>query len=77
MYHKNGSVFIGEFVNGVANGQGHYIKTDGSYYHGRMSNNMANDQNGIFWSPKFQYKGGILNNEIHGKGQETGEHHFF
>jgi hypothetical protein len=43
MYHKNGAVFVGEFVGGVANGQGHFVKNDGSYYHGRMKNNMAND----------------------------------
>lgn len=43
MYHKNGSVFIGEFYQGIADGLGHYVKTDGSYYHGRLKNNMAND----------------------------------
>lgn len=43
MYHKNGSVFIGQFFNGIADGQGHYVKNDGSYYRGKLRNNMAND----------------------------------
>lgn len=51
MYHKNGSLFIGEFESGVANGDGHFVKTDSSYYHGRMYKNQANDENGYFWSP--------------------------
>lgn len=72
MYHKNGGVFIGEFVSGVANGQGHYVKNDGSYYQGRMKNNMANDDKGFYWSPKFTYNGNIIDNEIQGLGREQG-----
>lgn len=54
---------------GVANGEGHFVKPDGSYYHGRMKNNMANDANGHYWSPKFEYRGEILDNEFNGKGR--------
>lgn len=43
MYHKNGSFFVGNFMQGVANGDGFYIKKDGSYYRGRMINNVADD----------------------------------
>lgn len=53
MYNKNGSVFVGEFFNGVADGQGHFVMSDGSYYEGRIRNNLANDTNGFFWSPRF------------------------
>ena len=43
MYHKNGCLFIGHFFQGMANGDGFYVKPDGSYYRGRMVNNMADD----------------------------------
>lgn len=43
MYHKNGSLFIGKFEGGVANGFGHFIKPDGSHYVGNLTNNKAND----------------------------------
>lgn len=43
MYHKNGSVFVGSFNGGIADGIGHYVRTDGSYYTGKMRNNKAYD----------------------------------
>lgn len=49
MYYRNGNVFIGEYIGGIANGNGHFIKKDGSYYHGKMENNKANDENGKFY----------------------------
>lgn len=57
MYQKNGSVFVGSFKEGVADGVGYYVRTDGSYYQGKMRNNKANDDNGYFWSPNLEYKG--------------------
>jgi hypothetical protein len=39
MYKKNGSIFIGRFINGVADGPGFYAKVDGTYYTGDFSNN--------------------------------------
>ena len=53
MYQKSGPVFVGSFNAGVAEGLGHYVRTDGSYYQGKMRNNKANDDNGYFWSPDF------------------------
>lgn len=49
MYHNDGSIFIGEFFSGVADGQGHFVKPDGSYYKGKLKDNMANDENGFYW----------------------------
>jgi hypothetical protein len=48
MYYKNGSIFIGQFENGEANGPGHFVFEDGSYYHGNMTNNKA-DGNGEYF----------------------------
>ena len=53
MYYKNGSVFVGYFEAGIANGDGHFVKSDGTFYHGKMENNLANDINGYYWSPEF------------------------
>lgn len=70
MYHKGGSVYIGQFSHGIANGIGHYVMTDGSFYQGKMKDNSANDEeNGFFHSPHIDYTGCILNNEIHGFGR--------
>ena len=77
MYRNNGSLFIGRFDGGVAEGDGYYIKPDGSYYKGNMKNNQANDENGFFWSPLIQYQGGIHQNKFNGKGKEKGENHEF
>jgi hypothetical protein len=77
MYHQSGSVFIGEFRAGVANGRGHFVAKDGSYYHGNLRNNMANDTNGHYWTPKCEYKGNFVDNEIEGKGFERGKNSVF
>ena len=41
MFKKNGTVFVGLFDDGIANGIGHFVLHDGSYYHGNFSNNQA------------------------------------
>lgn len=48
MYYPNGSVFVGSFQDGLANGEGHYVFFDGSYYMGKMKDNKADDSSGIF-----------------------------
>jgi hypothetical protein len=39
MYKEDGSLYIGEFSKGKAEGQGVYIFTDGSYYQGKFIDN--------------------------------------
>jgi hypothetical protein len=77
MYHKSGSVFIGQFKNGKAEGRGHFVETDGSYYQGKLRNNMANDTEGYYWTPNFEYRGGFVDNEIEGEGVEKSENSVF
>lgn len=48
MYYTNGSLFIGEFKEGVAEGPGHFIWKNGSFYQGNMTKNKANDEHGIY-----------------------------
>ena len=40
LYKKDGSVYIGEFSNGKANGDGVLIYPNGSYARGTYNNNM-------------------------------------
>ena len=40
LYKKDGSVYIGEFFNGEANGDGVLIYPNGSYAHGTYNKNM-------------------------------------
>ena len=57
MIYNNGSVFIGEFIDGKANGPGHYILPDGSYYHGTMVNNVAECSSAVFETQNFKFEG--------------------
>ena len=41
MYKQNGAYFVGNFVNGKAQGSCCYIMPDGSYFQGDMNENMA------------------------------------
>lgn len=75
MYYANGNVFLGQFINGRANGQGHYVFTDGSYYHGYMKDNQADTDDGEYTSDEIVYKGGFKDNMFHGKGEEKGKNH--
>ena len=40
LYKKDGSVYIGEFSNGKANGKGVLIYPNGSYAHGTFDSNV-------------------------------------
>lgn len=55
MYHHNGNFFIGEFSKGMANGKGHFIKSDGTWYRGNFINNKANDTKGQYKSKSLFY----------------------
>ena len=53
MSYLNGSLYIGQFFNGVATGQAFYFDPQGSYYKGKMSENKANDENAIYKAKGF------------------------
>lgn len=59
MYKENGSVFIGNFVSGKAEGPCFYVLKDGSYFKGNMKDNHAHCEEGIFISPSYEYSGGF------------------
>jgi hypothetical protein len=41
MYKQDGSLFLGQFSLGKAQGNGAYIFKDGSFYSGTFNNNIA------------------------------------
>ena len=77
MYKADGSLFIGKFENGKANGDGRYILKDGSYYSGLMKNNVAETQKGIYESKQVKYEGEFSHNTFYGNGEEKGENYQF
>jgi hypothetical protein len=41
LYKEDGSLFVGEFVKGKAEGNGVFIMPDGSIFRGKLHNNEA------------------------------------
>lgn len=66
LYKKNGSLYVGCFSNGKAEGQGTLIFPDGSYARGSFHNNML--KKGEYSSSDFKYIGDFQNNLFHGLG---------
>jgi hypothetical protein len=48
LYKKNGSIYVGYFKEGKAEGNGLCVFVDGSYYEGEMVNNLAECTNGHY-----------------------------
>ena len=66
MYKADGSLFIGIFSHGTAQGDALLILPDGSYYQGMMKDNTAECSNGIYQCPSYIYKGSFRNNHFDG-----------
>ena len=66
LYKKDSSLYVGEFSNGKANGDGVLIYPDGSYARGTYNNNMI--ARGQYASQGFKYVGEFKNNDFHGEG---------
>jgi hypothetical protein len=77
MYKSDGSLYIGHFSKGKANGLGAYIFPSGAYFKGKFYNNQASCDNGIYEAEEFKYSGGFRDNLFWGKGREEGPKHSF
>lgn len=77
MYKPNGSIYIGHFDNGRAQGKGVFIFDDGSYYEGDFNRNVAETQKGIFKSDHLTYIGGFRDNCFDGEATEEGRDYKF
>lgn len=70
MYKSDGSLYIGYFRKGKAEGRGVLIFANGSFYQGDFSNNKANSYQGYYESPECKYTGGFKDNAFSGQGKE-------
>jgi len=77
MYKPHGSIYLGYFDHGKAQGKGVFIFPDGSYYNGEFSRNEAETKNGIYESDTLNYKGGFSRNTFDGEAEEIGQGYTF
>jgi hypothetical protein len=77
MYKEDGSLYIGHFNHGKAEGKGVFIFPNGSYYNGDFIDNKAESNHGVFQSEVVKYTGGFKNNAYHGFGKEVGINYEF
>ena len=69
MHKPDGSLFLGYFSHGKANGIGTYIFNNGSFYAGYFNNNVAETSgknNGYYENDDLKYTGGFKDNTFHG-----------
>ena len=78
MYKADGSLFVGNFKDGKANGEGYYFIFDGSFYHGKFENNKAVDSRGeLMMEDDTEFVGDFKNNILDGKGVEKGDNYTY
>jgi hypothetical protein len=67
----DGSRYIGEFNDGMPNGQGKLIYTNGAQYEGQVRDGVPNGQGAYLYSNGMHYSGQFLNGLPNGKGTLT------
>jgi hypothetical protein len=69
---KNGSKYVGSFINDFIHGKGYYIDIEGRLYVGEFSNGKANGKGKISIEDNkgYFYEGDFKDNEFDGHGQE-------
>ena len=72
-YYDDGSYYLGEFKNGMRNGQGTFIYQDGSRYEGEWKNDMRHGKGKFYFSNDTKqghklFYGDWKNDTIHGYG---------
>lgn len=72
-YFMDGSMFEGQYIEGIPVGDGRYISANGNYYEGEVKAGRANGQ-GKYISEHFKYTGGFREDKQDGYGieQRTG-----
>jgi len=69
--YPDGSLYVGEFINGVAEGNGVLTKTDGSRYEGGFKNGQYHGLGSLTAPDGFKYEGQHKNGRSHGRGIMT------
>ena len=66
-----GEIYVGQFKDGKANGQGTYIYADGEKYLGQFKDGKANGQGTNTWTNGDKYVGQFINDNRTGQGTYT------
>jgi hypothetical protein len=67
----NGTRYIGEFNDGMPNGQGKLLYSNGAKYEGQVRDGVPNGQGAYLYSNGMHYSGQFLNGLPNGKGTLT------
>ncbi len=68
---SDGDTYEGNYVNGKANGLGHFYNDDGDHYEGHFKNGLRSGKGTYWYSPEselFKYEGEWEAGREHGKG---------
>lgn len=67
--YPNGSVYEGDFTDGVQHGQGKMVYTDGNIYEGEWDRGAAHGRGRLVYPEGGYYEGEFQNNEPQGQGK--------
>lgn len=66
--YSNGTVYEGEFQEGVADGRGTFYYTNGSVYQGDVKNGSFEGRGTLRYAGGTEYEGTFQNHQFHGRG---------
>ena len=66
--YSDGSVYVGEFENGIKNGYGVYYFSNGDVYEGNFKDDKRNGYGVYYFSNGDEYEGNFENGQITGEG---------
>jgi hypothetical protein len=76
MHFPDGSLFEGEFIEGVPVGQGRFVRPNGDYFEGEIKAGRANGK-GLYVTNNLRFTGMFQDDKPHGQGEETNEQFTF
>ena len=65
---SDGSLYKGEFSDGLMNGMGDLITADGRHYRGSFKDNLPHGEGECLWTDGSNYRGSFRNGRMHGIG---------
>ena len=68
--YGDGTKYVGEFINGVENGQGRINFSDGAYYAGEWKDGQYHGK-GRYHRREYTYEGEWKNGKYHGQGKKS------
>lgn len=74
LLRKDGSIYAGDFKEGLMHGEGTFIWPDGSVYEGQYVNNRKEGEGKIISENGLKYIGGFKNDMMHGEGTLISPH---